>query len=113
MSDKILDHITVPVPQVRSMCSALISINLESPPFDGNFTTKWRLCTPEKAHFGETIICSINVAHGGTLALTQQLNKLHTSNTATVDPPPPIYPQFGPTPNPTSSNDDDMWDDYN
>ncbi len=39
------------------------------------------MCTPDGSTFGQIIWSVVDVSESGTLALTQQLSKLHTSNT--------------------------------
>jgi len=100
-----LEQIAVSVPPLRYLETFIVNVPLVSPTQLGEYNTKWRLCTSENMFFGEIINCSVEVSESGTLALTQQLNQLHTSSTASVPVIQSPFPAIGPAP-----ADDEMWD---
>lgn len=71
------------VPPIAPHDSHIITINLVSPSEVGQFKSQFCLCTPNGATFGPIIWSVVDVSIAGTLALTQQLSQLHTSQ-----PPP-------------------------
>jgi len=58
----------------------VISVTLTSPSFSQSFQTKWRLCTSYGSFFGDIMWSIVSVKDSGTLALTQQLLALRTTN---------------------------------
>lgn len=67
------------VPPIAPRDSHIITINLVSPSEVGQFKSQFCLCTPNGATFGPIIWSVVDVSISGTLALTQQLTQLHTS----------------------------------
>lgn len=67
------------VPPIAPRDSHIITINLVSPSEVGQFKSQFCLCTPNGATFGPIIWSVVDVSIAGTLALTQQLTQLHTS----------------------------------
>jgi hypothetical protein len=67
------------VPPIAPRDSHIITINLVSPSEVGQFKSQFCLCTPNGATFGPIIWSVVDVSIAGTLALTQQLTELHTS----------------------------------
>lgn len=70
----------VPVPALRPGNQAVCSVTLRSPAQCGPFQVKIRLCTQNGNFFGDTLWAVFTVTEAGTLALTQQVNDLHTSS---------------------------------
>lgn len=75
------------VPPIAPHDTHIITINLVSPSEIGQFKSQFCLCTPNGATFGPIIWSVVDVSISGTLALTQQLTQLHTSQ-------PPPAPKF-------------------
>lgn len=67
------------VPQIAPQDSHVLSITLVSPSEVGQFKSQFCLCTATGATFGPIIWSVVDVSAAGTLALTQQLTELHTS----------------------------------
>lgn len=86
------------VPPIGPRDSHIITINLVSPSEVGQFKSQFCLCTPNGATFGPIIWSVVDVSISGTLALTQQLTQLHTSQ-----PPPKMNPSI-----PTGWEEDGM-----
>lgn len=78
----IADGPQIPVAAINPGEKCTITVQLASPAETGSFQTKWRLCTPNGSHFGDTIWAIVQVTPTGTLAITQQLSDLHTSGAA-------------------------------
>lgn len=70
----------VSVPALRPGNHTICSVTLHSPGQCGPFQTKFRLCTQNGNYFGDTLWAIVPVTEAGTLALTQQVNDLHTSS---------------------------------
>lgn len=73
------------VPSIAPHDTHIITINLVSPAEIGQFKSQFCLCTPNGTTFGPIIWSVVDVSISGTLALTQQLQQLHTSQ------PPKIH----------------------
>ncbi|KAJ6638178.1 Protein ILRUN [Pseudolycoriella hygida] len=69
-----------PVTSLRAGEQTVISVTLVSPNYAQTFQTKWRMCTSYGNYFGEAMWSIVQVKESGTLALTQQLMALRTSN---------------------------------
>ena len=54
----------------------LVSVELMSPPETGLYSTKWRMVTARGAHFGEPIWSIVQVEEGGTLTVTQMIDRM-------------------------------------
>jgi Ig-like domain from next to BRCA1 gene len=67
------------VPPIAPHETHIITINLVSPPEVGQFKSQFCLCMPNGQTFGPIIWSVVDVGISGTLALTQQLTQLHTS----------------------------------
>jgi hypothetical protein len=67
------------VPPIAPRDSYAITLNLVSPAEVGQFKSQFCLCTPNGTTFGPIIWSVVDVSIAGTLALTQQLTQLHTS----------------------------------
>lgn len=67
------------VPAIAPQDTHILSINLVSPSEEGQFKSQFCLCTPTGTVFGPIIWSVVDVSTAGTLALTQQLTQLHTS----------------------------------
>lgn len=67
------------VPPIAPHETHIITITLVSPAEIGQFKSQFCLCTPGGAAFGSIIWSVVDVSISGTLALTQQLQQLHTS----------------------------------
>jgi hypothetical protein len=68
------------VPPIAPRETHIITINLVSPAEVGQFKSQFCLCTPNGTTFGPIIWSVVDVSVAGTLALTQQLQQLHTSS---------------------------------
>lgn len=68
------------VPPIAPRDTHIITINLVSPSDIGQFKSQFCLCTPNGTTFGPIIWSVVDVSVAGTLALTQQLQQLHTSS---------------------------------
>lgn len=71
------------VPQVAPQDTHVLTISLVSPSEVGQFKSQFCLCTPTGTTFGPIIWSVVDVSLAGTLALTQQLSQLHTSQPKT------------------------------
>lgn len=67
------------VPSIAPNDTHILTINLVSPSEFGQFRSQFCLCTPAGVTFGPIIWSVVDVSVAGTLALTQQLTQLHTS----------------------------------
>jgi hypothetical protein len=67
------------VPSINAGETHILTINLVSPSEFGQFRSQFCLCTPAGVTFGPIIWSVVDVSAAGTLALTQQLTQLHTS----------------------------------
>lgn len=76
------------VPQIAPHETHIITINLVSPSEVGQFKSQFCMCTANGAAFGPIIWSVVDVSIAGTLALTQQLTQLHTSQSPKMPPPP-------------------------
>ena len=56
--------------------TTLVSVDMMSPAENGQYCTKWSLVTARGAHFGEPIWSIIQVEEGGTLTLTQMIDRM-------------------------------------
>lgn len=72
--DQLSNHTEVTVGQVSAGQEIDISVEMCSPPDQGMFQGKWRMCNPGGNFFGDAIWVIICVEKGGVLAVTQQLN---------------------------------------
>lgn len=70
----------ISVPALRPGNHTVCSVVVHSPAQCGPFQTKFRLCTQNGNYFGDTLWAIVPVTEAGTLALTQQVNDLHTSS---------------------------------
>lgn len=72
------------VPQVvQPQNTHILTITLISPSEVGQFKSQFCLCTPTGSTFGPIIWSVVDVSLAGTLALTQQLTQLNTSQPKT------------------------------
>ncbi|XP_034950115.1 protein ILRUN [Chelonus insularis] len=78
------DCTKVDVPTLRPKEITEISVTLTSPNELGVFQSKWRMMTPSGSYFGDVIWVIITVSETGTLAVTQQLHQLSTSQSNDV-----------------------------
>ncbi|XP_078042357.1 protein ILRUN [Augochlora pura] len=70
----------VAVPSLGPKETTEVSIELVSPPVpDVTYHSQWRMKTSTGAYFGDIICMTILVSECGTLAVTQQLHQLSTS----------------------------------
>lgn len=67
------------VPSIAPNDTHILTINLVSPSEFGQFKSQFCMCTPPGVTFGPIIWSVVDVSPAGTLALTQQLTQLHTS----------------------------------
>lgn len=67
------------VPPIGPHDTHVVTVNLMSPVEIGQFKSQFCLCTPNGTTFGPIIWSVVDVSVSGTLALTQQLQQLHTS----------------------------------
>ncbi|XP_076630544.1 protein ILRUN [Colletes latitarsis] len=74
----------VPVPSLGPKETTEISVDLTSPPITGVYQSKWRMMTSTGSYFGDIIWVIITVNECGTLAVTQQLHQLSTSQSNDV-----------------------------
>ncbi|CAG9818298.1 unnamed protein product [Phaedon cochleariae] len=51
-----------------------LSVNMTGPSVPGIYQSKWRLCTPKGAYFGDPMWTIVTVVEEGTIALTNQLS---------------------------------------
>ena len=51
-----------------------LTICMNSPAEPGNYHSKWRLCTPQGAYFGDPMWIVVTVIDPSTIALTDQLS---------------------------------------
>lgn len=70
------------IPPVAPNDTYVLTVNLVSPAEIGQFRSQFRLCTPNETTVGPIIWSVVDVSPSGTLALTQQMNQLHTNNSA-------------------------------
>lgn len=70
------------IPPVAPNDTYVLTVNLVSPAEIGQFRSQFRLCTPTETTIGPIIWSVVDVSPSGTLALTQQMNQLHTNNSA-------------------------------
>lgn len=70
---------SLPVPSLGPKETTEISIELTSPAESGVYQSTWRLMTASGFYFGDALWLVINVDVCGTLAVTQQLHQLSTS----------------------------------
>ncbi|XP_011308715.1 uncharacterized protein C6orf106 homolog [Fopius arisanus] len=61
-----------------------LSVVLTSPSELGTFQSKWRMMTASGSYFGDVIWVIVTVSEAGTLAVTQQLHQLSTSQSNDV-----------------------------
>ena len=73
------------VPAIQPNETHILTINLVSPQEFGQFKSQFCLCTPAGATFGPIIWSVVDVSAAGTLALTQQLTELHTTQPKTAE----------------------------
>lgn len=74
----------IPVPALAPNESAELSVELTSPSTSGTFHSTWMMMTSTGHYFGDTIWVIITVDESGTLAITQQLHQLSTSQSNDV-----------------------------
>ncbi|XP_015430574.1 PREDICTED: uncharacterized protein C6orf106 homolog [Dufourea novaeangliae] len=75
----------VPVPSLGPKETTEVSIELTSPPVpDLTYQSQWRMMTSTGSYFGDIIWVIITVSECGTLAVTQQLHQLSTSQSNDV-----------------------------
>merc|ERR1712037_444483 len=67
---------SVEVPELQAGETTQVSVNMMSPEETGLYESRWSLVTERGAHFGDTIWCIIPVEEGGTLAVTQMIERL-------------------------------------
>lgn len=75
------DDRKMPIPSIAPNDTYILTINLVSPAEIGQFKSQFRLCTPTETTVGPIVWSVVDVSLSGTLALTQQMNQLHTTNT--------------------------------
>lgn len=68
------------IPSIAPNDTYILTVNLVSPAEIGQFRSQFRLCTPTETTIGPIIWSVVDVSLSGTLALTQQMNQLHTTN---------------------------------
>lgn len=74
----------VAVPSLAPSDTMELSIVLTSPTELGVYQSKWRMMTSTGSYFGDIIWVIITVSESGTLAVTQQLHQLSTSQSNDV-----------------------------
>ena len=92
--DKLTNQTQIPVPPLPAMAQTdgkfiikanasqkdikllLVSVELMSPGQTGLYSTKWSLVTSRGAHFGEPIWSIVQVEEGGTLTVTQMIDRM-------------------------------------
>jgi len=74
----------VQVPALAPKDAAELSVVLTSPAELGVFQSKWRMMTSTGSYFGDIIWVIVTVSETGTLAVTQQLHQLSTSQSGDV-----------------------------
>ncbi|EFN77392.1 uncharacterized protein C6orf106 homolog [Harpegnathos saltator] len=74
----------IAVPPLGPKETTELSVTLSSPSEAGVYQSKWRMMTATGIYFGEVIWVIITVNECGTLALTQQLHQLSTSQSNDV-----------------------------
>lgn len=92
------------VPPIAPHDSHIVSINLVSPAEVGQFKSQFCLCMPNGTTFGPIIWSVVDVSISGTLALTQQLQQLHTSQWPKVHNQQPQQMDTGGPPQTVTSN---------
>lgn len=75
----------VPVPSLGPKETTEVSVVLTSPPDVGLYQSKWRMMTSTGSYFGDVIWVLCRVCECGTLAVTQQLHQLSTSQSNDVE----------------------------
>lgn len=75
------DDRRMPIPPIAPNDTYILTINLVSPAEIGQFKSQFRLSTPMETTIGPIIWSVVDVSLSGTLALTQQMNQLHTTST--------------------------------
>ncbi|KAF7378635.1 protein ILRUN [Vespula maculifrons] len=78
------DCMRVSVPSLAPKETIELSVTLTSPAHLGVYQSKWRMMTPTGSYFGDNIWVIITVSECGTLAVTQQLHQLSTSQSNDV-----------------------------
>lgn len=71
------------IPSITPQDTHILTINLVSPAEVGQFKSQFCLCTPTGTTIGPILWSVVDVSTSGTLALTQQLTQLHTSQPKT------------------------------
>ncbi|XP_012279704.1 uncharacterized protein C6orf106 homolog [Orussus abietinus] len=74
----------IPVLPLAPKEAADLEIELTSPAELGVYQSKWRMMTSAGYYFGDVIWVIITVSESGTLAVTQQLHQLSTSQSGDV-----------------------------
>jgi len=74
--DKLTNQTQIPVPPLPAMAQTDVSVELMSPGQTGLYSTKWSLVTSRGAHFGEPIWSIVQVEEGGTLTVTQMIDRM-------------------------------------
>lgn len=75
----------VSVPALRPGNHTVCSVAVHSPAqCQVPLQAKFRLCTQNGNYFGDTLWAIVPVTEAGTLALTQQVNDLHTSSSQVI-----------------------------
>ena len=89
--DKLPNQTQIPAPPLPAMAQTdgesifiriffntlfLVSVELMSPGQTGLYSTKWSLVTSRGAHFGEPIWSIVQVEEGGTLTVTQMIDRM-------------------------------------
>ncbi|KAG5884873.1 hypothetical protein JTB14_025037 [Gonioctena quinquepunctata] len=85
----------VPVPCLNPGEGMHLSVHMTGPSVPGIYQSKWRMCTPKGAYFGDPMWAIVTVVEEGTIALTNQLSHF---NELGASPPPsnshnPFVPQ--------------------
>ncbi|KAK0088702.1 hypothetical protein PV325_010970 [Microctonus aethiopoides] len=78
------DCTRIPVPSLAPKESTELSVVLVSPGELGVYESKWRMMTTTGSYFGDIIWIIVTVSESGTLAVTQQLHQLSTSQSNDV-----------------------------
>lgn len=74
--DKLTNQTQIPVTPLIAGSQTDVSVDMMSPAENGQYCTKWSLVTARGAHFGEPIWSIIQVEEGGTLTLTQMIDRM-------------------------------------
>ncbi|XP_058468195.1 protein ILRUN [Malaya genurostris] len=96
------------VPALAPNDTTIVTVDSVSPSIIGPFTSNWNLCTPNGSPIGETITSHVNVCESGTLAITQQLSQLQTSNFSDVENAENASASAQ-NPSPATLEDTEMW----